>query len=193
MAEWAALPDSIRGELVDGLLEEEEMPTRLHELVVGWFFNALWAWAVPRGGLVFGSEHKIAVTQRRGRKPDVSVELPAAADQEASASLTTVPPRIVVEVISPTLRDTRRDRIDKAREYARFGVRSYWLVDPAVRTLEIFVLGPDHRYVLAVSAGDGKVRPPACRGLVLDLDGLWSLASRQLGGSSRGRHKRRKA
>jgi Uma2 family endonuclease len=84
-----------------------------------------------------------------------------------------VPCDIAVEVITPTPRDTRRDRIDKAHEYARFGVRWYWLVDPAMGTLEIFELGTRGRYELAAAASAGRVRVPGCRGLVLDLDALW--------------------
>ena len=34
--EWADLDDDIDGELIDGFLEEEEMPTVLHETIVGW-------------------------------------------------------------------------------------------------------------------------------------------------------------
>ena len=37
LAEWGDLDEDVEGELVDGILEEEEMPTWLHELIVAWF------------------------------------------------------------------------------------------------------------------------------------------------------------
>ena len=58
LEEWAALDDDVEGELVDGVLEEEEMPTVLHELVVAWVFATLRTWARRRRGFVFGSETK---------------------------------------------------------------------------------------------------------------------------------------
>ena len=140
LEEWAELDDEIEGELVDGLLEEEEMPSFLHEMVVSWLIVTLHAWARRRGGRVAASEAKIAVGPRRGRKPDVSVymrsQMPAAADR-----LITVAPYLVAEVTSPRPRDTRRDRIDKLRDYARAGIRYYWILDPQLRSLEVFELG----------------------------------------------------
>ena len=56
---------------------------------------------------------------------------------------------------------------------AAFGVRWYWLIDPVKRTLEVLELGADLRYVRALAAADGRVTPPGCEGLVLDLDDLW--------------------
>jgi len=76
LEEWAALDEEVEGELVDGILEEEERPTFLHEIVVAWLIRPLHTWARRRRGLVASSETKIAVGPRRGRKPDVSVYLP---------------------------------------------------------------------------------------------------------------------
>src|SRR5215468_9466043 len=74
--EWAALPEDEPGELVDGYLQEEEMPGLLHEIVITWLVSVLRAWVTPRGGLVFGSEAKFAISTRRGRKPDLTMYLP---------------------------------------------------------------------------------------------------------------------
>jgi Uma2 family endonuclease len=175
-AEWAALSEDEPGELVDGRLEEEEVPSYIHEVVVGWFIHMLRVWLVSRGGFVAGSEAKFAVTPRRGRKPDLSAYLPGR--RPPPRSPIEVPPDIMVEVISPTPRDARRDRIDKLREYAAFGVRWYWLVDPQMRTLEVYELGERGRYIHALGATEGSVELPGCEGLTLDLDALWGEVAR---------------
>jgi Uma2 family endonuclease len=186
--EWAALDDESEGELVDGVLEEEEMPSFLHEMIVGWLIETLRGWARPRGGRVAASEAKIAVGPRRGRKPDVSVyvrnQMPEAADR-----LITVAPYLVVEVTSPRPRDTRRDRIDKLGDYARAGIRYYWIVDPQLRSLEVFALGRNGRYVVAHTATQGRTRVPGCPGLLADLDALWREVDEAM--SVRGRRARK--
>jgi Uma2 family endonuclease len=172
LEEWADLDDEVEGELVDGLLEEEEMPSFQHEIIVAWLIVTLHGWAHRRGGRVAASEAKIAVGPRRGRKPDVSVyvrnQMPAAADR-----LITVAPYLVVEVTSPRPRDTRRDRVDKLGDYARAGIRYYWILDPQLRSLEVFELGRGGRYAVALTAAAGRTRVPGCPGLVVDLDALW--------------------
>ncbi len=178
LGEWFDLPEDEPGELVDGRLVEEEVPDFVHEMIVMLLGRLLGNWIFPRGGAVIGSEAKLAVDEERGRKPDLSVYLPGRA-LPPRRGLIRVPPDITVEVISPKPRDTRRDRVDKVSDYAAFGVRYYWIVDPELRSLEILELGPDGRYVHALGAASGVVDPvPGCAGLVLDLDALWETVDR---------------
>ncbi|MGK3995995.1 Uma2 family endonuclease [Sorangium sp. So ce1024] len=173
VAEWAALPEDEAGELIDGRLVEEEMPDCVHELAVAWLVHTLRAWLAPRRGFVFGSEVKYALKPRRGRKSDVSVFLPTSRKPPARGPVA-IPPDIMVEIVSPSPRDVRRDRIEKLEEYAAFGVRWYWLLDPQLRTLEIFELTRDGLYMRRLGVTGGVLQEvPGCDGLALDLDGLF--------------------
>jgi Uma2 family endonuclease len=180
LEEWAVLDEDEPGEIVDGVLVEDEVPGTIHELVVGAVIELLRAWGRPRGAFIFGSGVKIAVAPRRGRMPDVVAYL-ADASRPPSQGLVRNPPSLVVEVVSPRASDERRDRIDKLAEYAAFGIRWYWLVDPELRSFEILELtspegpGGSARYAHVATAIEGHLAPvPGCEGLSIDVGALWA-------------------
>jgi len=167
------MPEDDPGELRDGRLEDEEVADLTHETAVLWLGALLRTWASALGGFAFGSEVKFALSNLRGRKPDLSVFFPGRPPLPRRGPVT-IPPDIAVEVVSPSPSDQRRDRITKLTEYAAFGVRFYWMLDPSARTLEILELGPDGRYVHVLGATEGTLsQVPGCPGLSLDLDELW--------------------
>ncbi|HWO24784.1 MAG TPA: Uma2 family endonuclease [Kofleriaceae bacterium] len=170
---WGALPEDEPGELVDGSLVEDEEPENAHEIVVTWLIWALRQWGTSRGAVVLGSGAKFAISSDRGRMPDISVFL-AGPPRPPRTGLNRRPPSIAVEIVSPTPRDARRDRVEKLAEYASFGVRWYWLVDPGLRSFQIHELDAFGRYVHVVDATVGVIDPvPGCEGLKIDLAALW--------------------
>ena len=80
-------------------------------------------------------------------------------------------PDLVVEILSPGT--ARRDRIIKARIYARHGVSDYWLVDPDHRTLEAFHLGPTRYRKVASLRGKQAFHPLPFPDLAIRLTDLW--------------------
>ena len=174
MEDWAALPEDAPGEFVDGHLAEEEVPDPIHELAVSWLIALFRAWLGVGSGFVFASDVKFVVSASRGRKPDVSVYFPQRAAPPPRRGPIHDPPDVIVEVVSPSPADERRDRVTKMEEYAAFGVSHYWLLDPALGSLEIFELrsGACVRVLAAVEGTIDKV--PGCEGLVIRLDDLWT-------------------
>jgi Uma2 family endonuclease len=172
--EWARLPEDAVGEAVDGMLVEDEVTDFVHEVVVAFFVELFRGWARVHGGLVAGSEPRFAVSSSRGRKADVCVYLPGD-PRPPARGIVDVPPSVLIEVVSPRPRDARRDRVEKLQDYAQFGVRYYWIVDPQLRTVEIYERAPDGRYIRAMSAVSGLLdHVPGFPGIEVDLDGLWS-------------------
>jgi Uma2 family endonuclease len=175
--EWAGFDEDEEGELVAGVLEPEEMPDAVHELTVSFLIGTLRA-LLAGAGFVLGSEVKLLLAPRTGRKPDLSVLLPGT-PPPPRRGLIRHPPDILVEVISPSPRDERRDRVEKMAEYAAFGVAYYWLVDPALGTFEIFERNAAGQYLKVVGVTAGVIEPvPGCSGLTLDVDALWAELSR---------------
>src|SRR5690242_3266203 len=93
LQQWAALDEDQPGELVDGLLEEEEMASFVHELLVALLCERFRDWA-GRRALVVGSQSKLAVAPVRGRKPDLAVWFAESPLPDPNASMSTIPPDV---------------------------------------------------------------------------------------------------
>ena len=175
--EWSAMDEDEPGELVDGRLEEEEEPEPIHEIILTWLARVLGNWLGVKG-IVLGSGVKYAIRSNRGRKPDLAVYLQLETRRPPARGLVRVPPDVVVEIVSASPRDERRDRIEKMDEYAVFGVTWYWIIDPSLQSFEIFELTAG-RYARAARATEGRlVEIPGCVGLQLDIDELWRETAR---------------
>ncbi|MDA8371312.1 MAG: Uma2 family endonuclease [Nocardiopsaceae bacterium] len=134
--------DGRRYELVDGRLDVSAAPVGLHtraEFRLGWhLINAApeEIFEVHGGpGIVLND------TRTAHRVPDIAVirteyfELP----------YQTRPPVLAVEVLSPE--SVFRDTEQKRREYADFGIESYWIVNPSLEKPGVSVLWlQDGRY-----------------------------------------------
>ncbi|MCI0697343.1 Uma2 family endonuclease [candidate division KSB1 bacterium] len=77
-------------------------------------------------------------------------------------------PDIIVEILSPS--NWIIDRREKFNIYAKAGVREYWIVNPMVRTIELFVLR-EGRYELIGKYGVGEaVRSEVLPGFEVNVD-----------------------
>ena len=76
-------------------------------------------------------------------------------------------PDLLVEIVSPS--SVRRDRYDKKELYSRFGVKEYWIGDPANKALEIHVLNEGRYQLHCVAEEKGKLTSLVLTGLEFDL------------------------
>lgn len=79
-------------------------------------------------------------------------------------------PDLVVEIISPS--SYYRDQVEKKDLYERFGVKEYWIIDPANKVIQIFIL-QENKYVLhAFIAEEGKVTSSVLQGFEVTIDDI---------------------
>lgn len=82
-----------------------------------------------------------------------------------------LPPDWVCEILSPST--AKVDRAEKLPIYARHGVAHAWLVDPDLRTLEVFENLGGKWLLLAVLENDAAVSQPPFDATGFPLDVLW--------------------
>ena len=86
----------------------------------------------------------------------------------------TLVPDWTCEVLSPST--ALLDRRQKMRIYAEQRVPHVWLVDPAVRSLEVYLLQGEHYSTLGTFGEDDVVRAAPFEELALELAALWPTA-----------------
>ncbi|MDS4068389.1 MAG: Uma2 family endonuclease, partial [Candidatus Competibacter sp.] len=139
------LPDNVVGEIIHGQLIAHPRPAPKHlvassaigDELVGPFQKGRggpggW-WILDEPELHLGPH--ILVPDLAGWRRE---RLPAMPE----TAYFTLPPDWICEVLSPGT--ARTDRADKMPIYAEYGVSFLWLIDPALQTLEAFVLRDGH-------------------------------------------------
>ena len=82
-------------------------------------------------------------------------------------------PDLVVEVLSPGT--AQKDQKIKFHRYERAGVREYWIVDPAAKSVMLFFLGSNGRYGHPTVANGGeRLTAGIFPGLEIDLTELFA-------------------
>lgn len=88
------------------------------------------------------------------------------------------PPDLIVEVVSPD--SVSRDWQQKYIEYAKGGVKEYWVIDRLAGQMEAYTLRPGGRYV-QIAEVDGKVASRVLKGFYIRPEwvlGNWSVSRR---------------
>lgn len=132
--------DGRRYELRDGGAGRESQPTTIHQVVAGRLYGVLSS-ACP-GELCVVPEPAVALGPQTEFDPDLVV---VRMDQTGGAKFTE-PPLLVVEIRSPSTALIGLNRKESA--YEKFGVTSYWILNPDLPHPELTVFEPrDGRYV----------------------------------------------
>jgi len=165
--EYYRLNDDQRYEIIDGNLLMAPAPDTWHQDWLSQIHLFLTPFVKRRKlGRTFISPVDVVLDSENTVQPDfVFIATPNLSIIQRRAIFGT--PDLLVELISPS--SVRRDRYDKKDLYARFGVKEYWIGDPANKSLEILVL-KDGSYALHCSASEkGKLTSVILAGLEFDL------------------------
>ena len=149
--------DGRRYELIDGMLIVSPAPAVRHQRVA-FLLGMLLEDACPDDLVVFGTPVNVRFSLRSALEPDVTVARVA----DSGGVRLEQAPRLVAEVLSPD--SVLRDLNLKKAAYERFGIPSYWVVDPdldrpSLRAYELD--GGSYAEVAHVTGGDVfRVRKP---------------------------------
>lgn len=166
-ADYLALPDEPRSELLYGTLVVTPAPNSRHQEIVLRLARILLDLADANGARALVSPIDVVLAEHSVVQPDVifvARERAAIVRDRVEGA-----PDLVIEVLSPGT--ARRDLGEKLKLYAESGVAEYWIVDPGARIFE-FLENRDGEYVVRLPES-GIYRSRAVVGLELDIDAFW--------------------
>ena len=172
-----ALPENKVGEIIDGELYASPRPASPHTLAASGIGSDLFGrfnrprngpdapggwWILDQPELHVGSDVIVPdlAAWRRERMP----RIPDVAYFELA-------PDWVCEVVSP--RTGILDRRRKMPIYAREGVSHLWIVDPILRTLEVYRIESGRWVVASTHGGDDLVRAEPFEAVELEITRWW--------------------
>jgi len=126
-----------KADLIKGVMYMQSPPSTLHELIFGFLFHLLDIFVREKElGIVLGSRAAARLGDHDGPEPDIMF---VAEDRQhiVQAAYVDGAPDLIVEITSPST--AHIDRGKKKKQYAEFGVREYWLIDPNKQTAEFLI------------------------------------------------------
>ena len=173
-ADLEALPDHLVGEIIDGELVVSPRPAARHARATSRLGIALGPFDAgvggPGGWIILDEpelhlDADVLVPDLAGWRRERMPEIP-------DVAAFTLAPDWVCETLSPST--GALDRARKLPIYARARVAHCWLVDPSLRTLEVYRREGDRWLLLATHEGDHQVRAEPFEALPIDLSLLWA-------------------
>jgi len=142
-ADYLTWPDQERWEIIEGVpYDMTPAPASDHQMVLGEIFGNLWQYLKNKSCRVFMAPFDVRLSQ----KPDAddnSIETVVQPDIVVICDQKKIDqrgchgaPDITVEILSPA--SAYKDETEKLMLYEKFGVREYWIVNPAAQYIMIY-------------------------------------------------------
>lgn len=137
-----ALPEGKRAELIDGRMYEMASPSRVHQRLLGGLYRLIANYIEERDGSceVYLAPFAVYINNDEYNyvEPDVLV---ICDEEKLDEKGCHGAPDWAIEIVSPG--SVKMDRKIKLFKYRTAGVREYWIVDPAERTVGVHCFSRD--------------------------------------------------
>ncbi|HID26301.1 MAG TPA: Uma2 family endonuclease [Methanosarcinales archaeon] len=160
-------------EWVEGKIVRYSPASIMHQNLVGWLTSVLRIYVETRGlGIIHHAPFQMKTSpDLPGREPDL-IFLKKENLGLLNETYLEGPADLVIEIVSKESR--LRDRYEKFAEYEIGGVKEYWILDPALKRADFFILSKEGRY-LKKEDKQGIYRSQVISGFWVKVDWFWNL------------------
>ena len=167
--------DGNRYEIIEGELFVSRAPSLTHQLIVSNIIVETKVFltqnpigiVAPGPGLIFDDLNGVI--------PDLLFVSNERRAEIASGDRVTGAPDLVIEILSPGAANERRDRVVKWQLYSKYGVREYWIVNPAERCIDVYVSDGQMLVLAQTFAGEDELTSSVLPGFRCALSRVFSI------------------
>jgi Uma2 family endonuclease len=165
--------DGKRYELIDGEVFVTPSPSEKHQRVLGNLFLSISHHVRTKNlGRVYIAPFDVVFGEKTALQPDL-LFVSAGRLGIIGPEYVLGAPDLVVEVLSPYRQSY--DRVTKLEQYALHGVNEYWVIDPIVESVEIYVLAGTKYELKGSFAGEEILQSPLLPGWEIPVGNLFVL------------------
>lgn len=149
-ADYLTWPEDERWEIIDGVAYMQAAPTPTHQEILMELARQIANYLTGKPCKVYPAPFCVRLTKDDERKnegitkvvePDITVVCDKSKIDEKGCNGA---PDMIIEIVSPS--STKRDRFIKFNAYEKAGIKEYWIVEPDVKIVSVFVLQHNGSY-----------------------------------------------
>lgn len=170
--DYALLPEGAPYELIDGFLIKKPSPSTRHQRLSQQLWMPLWKFIRDRNlGEIFHAPLDRHLSPTDTFQPDIifisNERGHIIGEQKIEGA-----PDLVIEILSPGT--ARFDVHEKKGAYETYGVREYWIVDPVLKRIELYVSRDGRFDLVQKETGIGTIYSVIIPGFEMDLKELFA-------------------
>lgn len=169
--DYLKTPEDTRYELIEGELTMTPAPDTDHQDILRNLVIVIEKYVSEKTlGKVFFAPVDVILDEYHVLQPDLIFITTARLDIIKKRGIF-APPDMALEIISPS--SYYRDSVQKKELYERFGIKEFWVVDPANKVIEVFVLEGKKYVLYSFKSEEGKINSNAISGFEADLKDIF--------------------
>jgi Uma2 family endonuclease len=147
-ADYVTWPEDERWEILDGVPYSLATPSRIHQEISGELFAQFHTYLKGKPCRVYHAPFCVRLDVEKNDtdvknvvEPDITIvcESTKLDDKGCKGA-----PNMIIEILSPST--GKRDKVTKFNKYEKAGVKEYWVVEPDLKLVSVFVLQSNGRY-----------------------------------------------
>ncbi|RZT00696.1 Uma2 family endonuclease [Cuneatibacter caecimuris] len=169
-ADYYALPEDVRAELIDGQIYYHTAPSRVHQKISGTLYYKIRDYIESKNGTCEVYPAPFAVKLKEDRKTIVEPDISVICDRSKLTDKgCTGAPDWIVEIVSPG--NSSHDYVQKLNLYLDAGVKEYWIVNPMEQNIFVYYLEKENFKVTSCTFQD-KIKVNIYDDLWIDFQGI---------------------